>query len=405
MSVAALPQWLTGSKRGYRTWVIAGVVALALTGVLYLAWGGKAEAGPFANAAQIYEVAPIDMEIKVSKDGEIHAINNIDVNCKVEGSSTITWIVNEGATVKKGDLLLTLDSTNIRQRMEDTSLELQKAEADVSNAKEMLEIQKSSNATNLESAEVALSLAQLDLKQYTDGTYPQMLTSAKTELEMAQIALNNRLEDLDQTRKLYTRSFVTAADLKKAELDVTTAQNELDKAKTALKVLTDYSHELDLTAKKSTLLQGEQKVLRTRRENASNLSWRTADLTAKTQAFTVLQRRYDRLKEQYAACNVTAPADGMVIYGSTTDHNAQNAIQEGTQVRERQLLIRLPDTTAMKAVVRINEAVVSNLKEGQSASVKIVGIPQPLSAKLSKIAVLADNSNRWWNPDLRDTKF
>lgn len=402
MSVAALPQWLVGSKRQPRVWLIAGAVIAALAGVLYMGFSPKADTGVSAIAAQIYQVTPIDLEIKVAKDGEIQAINNIDVNCQVEGVSTITTIVKEGTSVKKGDVLLTLDSTNIRQRMEDTSLELQKAEADVSNATEMLEIQKTTNATNLESAEVAKSLAELDIKQYQEGTYPQQLVNAQTQVEMDRIALNNRLEDLDQTKRLYIKGFVTAADRNKAELDVTTARNTLAKSETALRILTDYTHQMDMTSKQSAVLQTEEGLNRTKRQNASNLSWRSADLTAKQQNYVVLKRRYDRLNEQFAACNVTAPADGMVVYGSTTDRNNQNPIQEGAQVRERQLLIRLPDTSAMKAVVRIHEAAVPKLKEGQRASVRIVGIPEPVGASISKISVLADSSNRWWNPDLRE---
>lgn len=402
MSVAALPQWLTGGRRQTRIWLLAGAVTAALVAVVYLGFAPSAEKGVSAISSQVYEVTPIDLEIKVTKDGEIQAINNIDVNCQVEGVSTITTIVKEGTSVKKGDVLLTLDSTNIRQRLEDTSLELQKAEADVSNATEMMEIQKNSNATNLESAEVSLTLAKLDLKQYEEGTYPQQLANAQTEVEMDKITLNNRLEDLDQTKRLYVKGFVTAADLKKAELDVTTARNELSKSETALKILTTYTHEMDMTAKRNAVLQTEQRLYRVKRENASNLSWRTADLTAKEQNYNVLKRRNERLKEQYTACNVTAPADGMVVYGSTSDRNTQNPIQEGAQVRERQLLIRLPDTAAMKAVVRIHESVMPRLKEGQRASVRIVGIPEPVGASISKISVLADSSNRWWNPDLRE---
>lgn len=390
MSVAALPQWLTAGKSKTRIWMLGAVLAVVLGCVLWFAFVSSSSAGTGAvqTAAQIYQVVPMDLEIKVTKDGEMQAVNNIDINCKVEGINTITTIVKEGTSVKKGDTLLSLDSTTIRQKIEDTSLDLQKAEADVSNAKEMLEIQKSTNDTNLESAQVALDLAKLDLKQYEEGSYPQQLANAKTDVKMASITL-------DQAKKLYVKSFVT-------NLDVTTAQNTLDKAQTALTVLTEYSHDADLTAKRSTLLQSEQRLNRTRRENNSNMSWRQADYTAKEQNRMVLQRRSDRLKEQYAACTVTATADGMVVYGSSSDRNAQTPIQEGAQVRERQLLVRLPDTSSMKAVVRIHESVVSRLHEGQDAVVRIVGQPKPLSGKVSNISVLADNSQRWWNPDLRE---
>lgn len=401
MSVAVVPRTVPITKRRSRLWVIAGVLVVIAAVAAYALVGRKSTAGPVV-AAQVYQVVPIDMEIKVSKDGELAAINNIDVLCAVEGTVSIQSVVKEGTTVKKGDLLMTLDSTQIRERLEDTTIELEKAQADVTNARDMFDIQKTTNDTNLESAEVTLALAKLDLKQYVEGIYPQQLASAQTEVKMAEITLNNRLDDLEQTQKLYTRNFVTAADLKKAELDVTTARNSLDKATTALRVLTDYTHEMDLTQKRNSVLNSEQRLNRTKRENNNQISWRTADLTAKERNLSVLERRHRRLEEQITACNVVAPADGMVIYGSTTDRNAQTPIQEGTQVREKQLLVRLPDTSQMKAVVRIHETMVSKLQVGQPAVVRIVGQPAPVPAKVSKISVMADNSQRWWNPDLRE---
>lgn len=403
MTVAARPATHNATRQSLRGRAIAAAVLIALgCGGAYMAWGPTPSATVATSPAQLYTVVPMDLEIKLSKNGEIHAVNNIDVLCQVEGSSTITSIVKEGATVKKGDVLLTLDSTDIRQKMEDTALQLQKAQADLANAREMMEIQKSTNAANLEGAEVTLSLAKLDLKQYLEGTYPQQLANARTDVEMARITLNNRLEDLEQARKLYAKNFVTAADIKKAELDVTTARNSLQKAETALKVLTEYSHEIDLTSRRNSVIQAEQRLNRVKRENTSQITWRTADLTSKEQNVNVLTRRHDRLKQQYEACAIHAPAAGLVIYGSTTERNNNNPIQEGAQVRERQRLIRLPDTSQMKAVVSIHEAMVSKLALGQRASVRIVGIPEPLGATLSRIAVVADSSNRWWNPDLRE---
>ena len=47
----------------------------------------------------------MDMDIKINKDGELDAVNNIDIMCEVEGQNTITNIVPEGTYVKKGDIL------------------------------------------------------------------------------------------------------------------------------------------------------------------------------------------------------------------------------------------------------------------------------------------------------------
>src|SRR5690242_4145988 len=76
-------------------------------------------AGPSLAGAKFFAITPADMEIKVSKDGELQAVNNIDIQCQVEGGSTIVQLVKEGTSVKKGDVLVVLDSSLIRQKMED----------------------------------------------------------------------------------------------------------------------------------------------------------------------------------------------------------------------------------------------------------------------------------------------
>ena len=62
----------------------------------------RASSGGVA-AGKFYAVNPIDFDVKVAKDGELAAVNNIDILNLVEGQSTIVHIVKEGAFVKKGD--------------------------------------------------------------------------------------------------------------------------------------------------------------------------------------------------------------------------------------------------------------------------------------------------------------
>jgi multidrug efflux pump subunit AcrA (membrane-fusion protein) len=90
------------------------------------------------------------------------------------------------------------------------------------------------------------------------------------------------------------------------------------------------------------------------------------------------------------------------VYATSGDRNAQQPIQEGGQVRERQMLFRLPDTASMKTVVRIQESQIGRLKEGMRAIVRLpLGLPTG-QATVTKISVLADNAQRWWNPDLKE---
>src|SRR3954447_16600686 len=165
--------------------------------------------------------------------------------------------------------------------METATLDLQTVESAVTTAREGKEIQDSTNAANLEAANVDLVLAKLDLQQYVEGTFPSDLQTAKTNVEMAKIAVKNKEDTLDQTRSLFSKGFVTAADVKNDELALLTAKNDLATKTTDLEVLDKYTHLKDVTAKKNAVAQAEKKLVRVQRENASNLAQKLADLQSK----------------------------------------------------------------------------------------------------------------------------
>jgi HlyD family secretion protein len=390
-------------KKLFPWWTLPaiGLVAVAAIALWIKPWqNGNGE----VISGQFFTVSPMDLEVKINKDGEIQAVSYTDVKSELETSSTIISIIPEGSTVKKGDVLVKLDSITLQQKKEQIELELRKADSLKKIAMEMKEIQDSQNQANKEAAEVAVQLAELDLKQYIEGTYPQSVENAKTALSMAKLTLKNVEEDLDQTKTLFTKGFVTASDVKKGELQVTTARNEVQKATTALMVLEKYMHQMQMATLNSALAQAEQKLFRTLKENASTLNQKYADLEEKQESLALLQRQAQKLDEQLAACTIRAPEDGLVIYASSIERREREPVQEGTQVRQNQWLLRLPDVSRMKVLLKVQEAWKPRLDENKRmrALVKILGVPRPVGATLTKVSVLPDNSQRWWNPDLRE---
>src|SRR3954453_4731049 len=84
------------------------IIAMALT---KLSWPSRNK----PDSRIYFTIAPMDLDVKVVKDGELSAINNIDISNLVEGQTTIQQIVKEGSYVKKGEILVTLDSAQIKQ--------------------------------------------------------------------------------------------------------------------------------------------------------------------------------------------------------------------------------------------------------------------------------------------------
>lgn len=407
MSSIAVPAALPAKRRIPWTLVLAVTLGLIVVGGIAAAVYSYRGATP-TTFDSFYRVTLMPMEVTITKDGELQAVNNTDVVCPIEGTSTIQFIEKEGTSVKKGDVLMIIESSELRTKLETATLELQEAEAELTAAKEQKEIQESTNVANLEAANVDLILARLDLQQYTEGTYPQSLEAAKRKVEMAKIAQKTKEQKLAQNQALFGKGFVNSSDVKDAEIELLQAQNDLATAETDLMVLEKYTHEKDLTEKRNAVVQAEKKFVRTQRENASNLAQKISTLQSEEQSLLVRKRQHQELVDQIEACTVRAPGDGLVVYGSSGSSwsRRETPIQAGASVRFQETVIRLPDTNRMKAVSRIQEAQVTKLRVDRQnpmrASVQIIGVPESVPGWVSNISVMADSSSRWFNPDAKD---
>src|SRR3954466_6121083 len=145
----------TRGRKTFAWWILPalGLVVVAGIAVWMRPWGNSATE---AISGQFYTVIPMDLEVKINKDGELQAVSYTDIKSEVESVTQILTIVPEGTTVKKGDVLITLDSLALRQKREQLDMDLRKAESARKISSDMKDIQESQNAANKEVAEVAI---------------------------------------------------------------------------------------------------------------------------------------------------------------------------------------------------------------------------------------------------------
>ena len=132
----AIPASLAKPRRLPRA---TGVAALAV-GALAIAFSIWKFTRPAQSVAagSYYTIVPMDLDIVIRKDGELQAVKNLDVVCPVEGLNTIRTIVTEGSVVKKGDVIAELDSSDIKKKLQTSTLDVKKAESDYAGASEFV---------------------------------------------------------------------------------------------------------------------------------------------------------------------------------------------------------------------------------------------------------------------------
>jgi len=172
--------WQT-ARRHPRT---AAVTTLAL--LLVAGWVLHRFSRSDATQYIYYPVKRNDFLVSIIEGGTLKAVREVTVRSELEGVARILSIVPEGTNVHKGDLLVELDSADLRERVSAQEVTFQNAQFAFVQAKENLAIQKSTVESNIKDAELKLEFARSDLSKYIEGDWPQTEKETKAKISIAE---------------------------------------------------------------------------------------------------------------------------------------------------------------------------------------------------------------------------
>jgi hypothetical protein len=103
---------------------------------------------------------------------------------------------------------------------------------------------------------------------------------------------------------------------------------------------------------------------------------------------------------------MTAPQDGVVKYAHVTDGRGdqQFIVEEGTVVRERQVIINLPKADSMRVNLTVNESLVQYVQPGMPAAIRPVGFgDRVLHGTVEKVNQYAEPTG-WRQANVKEYK-
>ena len=115
----------------------AGGSMLLVGGVLFLYW---MIADPFRRTRTDLETRPVQyerLELNIVERGTLESAKNADIYCSVKAgikgannASTIKWVIDDGSSVTKGDLVVDLDDSGLQDQLQTEKIVLDSAQAD-----------------------------------------------------------------------------------------------------------------------------------------------------------------------------------------------------------------------------------------------------------------------------------
>jgi len=306
------------------------------------------------NVAGSVEDRPLTSEVfvgrfvhEVVERGDIESSANVEVRSEVQlrgnnnnAGVSILELVPEGTFVEEGDFLVRLDDSTLQ------------------NEQQLQQINCNSSSAVLIQARTTVETAKLALKEYESGTFRQAEEQIQSEIFVAEENSRRAVEYLRYSERLAAKGYVSPIQLDADRFAVDKAAKELEVARTKHGVLCDFT---------------KQKMVK---QLEADVKTAEAKMEAATQINTVEQSRLEKIKIQIAKCIITAPRAGQVVYANQAGvgNNDGVVIEEGRIIRERQVIIRLPNPKQMQVLAKINESRIDMVRPGMKARVKIDAI-------------------------------
>lgn len=378
-----------------------------------------------------FTVSRGDLLVDVLESANIATSGSLVIKSEVEGNTKIIYIVPEGTMITQKDveekkLLVELDSSELRRREIQEEIEYQSAMANYTDAKESYDIQLKVNERNLKQAELKVKFAKMDLDKYLGesvasgfiegklslaelidspelgGEALQKKRKLENEIDMVKEETARAKSKLEWTRKLEAKGYVTREELRADELALKQKEISLEQAITALELFKRYEIQKEAERLRSDYEEAQRELDKVKAQCRAELSKAEARLKSTEARFNSQKDQLNKIKDQIEKCKIYATKPGLIVYAGSDVPWRDEQIKEGAQVRERQEIINIPNTSALIAKTKIHESVITRVREGQKAIITVDALPdRTFTGRVERVAPLPDSENRWLNPNLK----
>ena len=381
-------------------WIVSVLLAALL---LFWLLGGTDDTD---ETTPVFTVAEGPLTIGITASGSVQSRDKVILRSELEGRNTILWVVEDGVTVKAGDLLVEFDAASLIEKRNDQEITANTAHGNLIIAEERLEVTKGDCDANQLEREVTLDLAKMELEKYEKGDYPEEKRQREADIALADEELQRAAEKLEWSRKLAKEGFLTRTELQADELALRRKEIDLEMAKTKMNVLTNYTVLAQRATHESSVRKATRALARTKWQNKSIIRQVETEIVQRTRERDRATNRLAELNFQISKSKIYAPTNGVILYASTVQISRRRwwirPLAVGETAVQRQELIYIPLDTGMIVEIMVPEASLNKLAVGMPANVKVDAFPDKVfHGKLAKIGILPDGQSAQLNPDLK----
>ncbi len=333
-----------------RRWLrLAGIVT-ALVGVIAAVAAITRNATPdvVAGTTMTHTITRGDLQVTVTEKGTLESSNNVEVRSKVWGWKTVNWVIESGVDVKKGDLLVELDASEMEKKVDDAKINFHNARADMI------------------TAESNVAVAGKSIVEYLQGTFVEERGSIKQEIFDAEQAVTRAELAHASSMRLAAKGLINPLQLKGDQFKLDSSLQTLELKRTRLRSLEEFKKEKQQEKLESDLRAGQ------------------ARLDAAKAKVDLSKTNVEQHEDQLRFHTISAPQNGMVIHPKAAAHRGAPDVEEGANVHTNQVLLIMPDLDQMQVKLGVHESMIDRVHKDLVARVTVGEVT--LDGKVSEVA-------------------
>jgi multidrug efflux pump subunit AcrA (membrane-fusion protein) len=406
------PEIGDGPARKFPTYLVlgGGALAIVVTAVLLYYFTGRSKTD--RPDLLLHTVKAENLDLTVVERGTLESADNRDIICHVKQgakgnyASTIKWVIDDGTLVKKGQLIMSLDSSLLEDNYRTEKITLDKAQADWVNAEQDYKIVVSQNESDIEKAKTDIAVNEISLEQYVglpkgtlsrlkreesralllemekdlltflerhktqvladEGEYQKILADWMGQIELADADVEMWKDHLAYSQRMQLKGYLSPSQVQADESRLAGSKETLKKVRAEKQLLQSFSAQAEVKKRSAAVQEAWRTLERTAAQAVAKEV--QAEAKRKTMRSVYLQEedKVRDIEEQMQECKLHAPQDGMVVYyipeNSRWSQTERGLIQQGASVQEGQKMMRIPDLARMQVTTRVHEAMVSRVR-------------------------------------------
>lgn len=336
----------------------------------------------------------VDLRDLIVEQGTLESQNTVNGVCEIEGyENKIIFIMPEGTRVKKGDVVVKFDDSQILKNITEHELVIAEAKSDVEDAKQEVTVQQNENESSIRAAKQELEFAKIDLNKYLEGDFLVSKSDLEGAISEADTAVKKAERELETMRIYYKRGFRQLEQLREAEQMLESAKLRLQRDEQKYDMLLRFEHKKKKAELEGKATEADFKLSAAQETAKAKLAKANDRLDYRVRRLDMQEKRMERYKKNLKKFVIQAPQAGTVAYPTQNMYGPDRQIREGAVVYQNQTVFYLPNLSEMQVKVGIHESLVSKVKPGQRATVRIDAFPtQAFLGRVKKIAPLAESN-------------